>query len=145
MFYEHILTLVGLNVRMFVFLQRPYPWMERYTEWRHQALSQVHAGPCNLKSSYYIIGKLVIAAINDFPAIVTKQTISSRIIHMQTLWFPITNNLYKKSSGSFNNKIVLAKVMSVSSKHFGTKSSHWIILKIYVKQCKSVYFWKYVK
>ena len=46
-------------------------------------------------------------------------------------YVPCTTYLIKKMfSGSFNNKIVFTKVKLTSSKHFGTKSSYWIILEL---------------
>jgi len=75
-------------------------------------------GPCGLKCSPYIIGELVTIAINDISSIIIANW-----QHCDFELRPTDDLAYKKMfSGSLNNKIVFAKVKSMSSKHFGIKS-----------------------
>ena len=79
MFYQHILTLVGLNVKINHEINNVHDLTAALSmngTLSRMTLSQVQ---CVLNVSPYIIEKLVTTAINDFGAMVTKN-ISSRII-----------------------------------------------------------------
>ena len=81
-FYELILTLVGVNVRInhetnnVRDLTAPLSMKETLSR---MTSSCVFPGPCGIKCSPYIIGKLVTIDINDFGAMVTQNS-STRII-----------------------------------------------------------------
>ena len=79
MFYQHILTLVGLNVKINHEINNVHDLTAALSmngTLSRMTLSQVQ---CVLNVSPYIIEKLVTTAINGFGAMVTKN-ISSRII-----------------------------------------------------------------